>query len=51
VTGNPRDAVAAAARVVVKVGSSSLTSTQGGIDDARLEALVDVLAERRRAAP
>jgi len=49
VTENPRDAVAAAARVVVKVGSSSLTSTQGGIDDARLEALVDVLAERRLA--
>ena len=48
-TENPRDAVAAAARVVVKVGSSSLTSTQGGIDDARLEALVDVLAERRLA--
>ena len=47
--GNPREALAAAARVVVKVGSSSLTSTQGGIDDGRLEALVDVLAERRLA--
>ncbi len=38
--------LAGAGRVVVKVGSSSLTSPEGGIDDARLVALVDVLAER-----
>jgi glutamate 5-kinase len=30
--------------VVVKVGSSSLTTTVGGLDPARLDALVDVLA-------
>jgi len=48
-----RGAVAAAARVVVKVGSSSLTSSSsdatlaGGIDDRRLGALVDALATAR----
>src|SRR6187200_1862541 len=31
-------------RVVVKVGSSSLTTTVGGLDPDRLDALVDVLA-------
>jgi glutamate 5-kinase len=31
-------------RLVVKVGSSSLTDVEGGLDDARLGALVDVLA-------
>jgi glutamate 5-kinase len=36
-----------ASRVVVKVGSSSLTTAQGGIDDDRLDALVEVLARRR----
>ncbi|MEO6472406.1 MAG: glutamate 5-kinase [Aeromicrobium sp.] len=35
------------ARIVVKIGSSSLTSTQGQLDDARLDALVDALAEAR----
>ena len=35
-------------RVVVKVGSSSLTTADGGIDDERLDALVDALAERTR---
>jgi glutamate 5-kinase len=44
-----RSALANAARVVVKVGSSSLTTTAGGIDDARLDALVDALARRRLA--
>jgi len=34
-------------RIVVKVGSSSLTTATGGIDDDRLDALVDVLAKRR----
>ena len=42
-----RRALAGAARVVVKVGSSSLTTTAGGIDDVRLDALVDALARRR----
>lgn len=42
-----RAAVAAARRVVVKVGSSSLTSLDGGIDPHRLDALVDALAARR----
>ena len=37
-----RDAIAAAQRVVVKVGSSSLTS-RGRLDPARLGALVDAL--------
>jgi glutamate 5-kinase len=35
--------------VVVKVGSSSLTSVRGGLDPARLDALVDALAARRAA--
>jgi len=47
----PRAAVAAAARVVVKVGSSSLTGSGGGsaagIDEARLDGLVDALAASR----
>ena len=42
-----RDAIAAAQRVVVKVGSSSLTS-RGRLDPARLGALVDALAIHRR---
>ncbi len=41
-----REAVAAARRVVVKVGSSSLTTAAGGLDPARLGALVDALAAR-----
>jgi glutamate 5-kinase len=39
--------VAAARRVVVKVGSSSLTTTEGGIDPARVRRLVAVLADAR----
>ena len=38
-----------APRVVVKVGSSSLTTADGGIADARLDGLVEVLAQRRLA--
>jgi glutamate 5-kinase len=38
------DVMASARRVVVKVGSSSLTSAGGGIDDERILALVDALA-------
>jgi glutamate 5-kinase len=46
--GSPeRPAVTAAARVVVKVGSSSLTTAAGGIDPDRVRALVDSLAEVR----
>jgi glutamate 5-kinase len=47
VTALPRARVAAAARIVVKVGSSSLTRPDGGLDGDRLTALVDVLAKRR----
>jgi glutamate 5-kinase len=39
--------LASAKRLVVKVGSSSLTTAAGGIDDARLLALVDELAAAR----
>ncbi|QWC85872.1 glutamate 5-kinase [Nocardioidaceae bacterium] len=49
--GQERPEVATAARVVVKVGSSSLTSVDGGLDDTRLAALVDAVAGvRARAA-
>lgn len=45
-----REAVAAGQRIVVKVGSSSLTSVAGGrLDPEALIALVDVLATRRLA--
>ena len=39
-----RDAIANAHRVVVKVGSSSLTARAGGIDPQRIERLVEALA-------
>ena len=39
-----RAQVAQAGRVVVKVGSSSLTTAEGGLDPVRLAALVDALA-------
>jgi glutamate 5-kinase len=42
-----RRAAAEAARVVVKVGSSSLTTTEGGIDPDRVRELVRNLAELR----
>ena len=41
-----RQAVAQARHLVVKVGSSSLTTTAGGLDRDRLDALVDALAAR-----
>lgn len=46
--GELRTVLTSAKRVVVKVGSSSLTSREGGIDDARLNDLVDALATARR---
>ncbi|MDF5755272.1 glutamate 5-kinase [Spongiactinospora sp. TRM90649] len=42
-----RGGVRTASRLVVKVGSSSLTTPQGTIDVDRVDALVDVLAARR----
>ncbi len=47
-TRHRRD-IAVAKRLVVKVGSSSLASTGGGLDQGRLRALVDVIAARRNA--
>ncbi|MFC8502257.1 glutamate 5-kinase [Pedococcus sp. NPDC057267] len=45
-----RRAVPEARRLVVKIGSSSLTDPSGGsLDEARLLALVDILAARRLA--
>src|SRR4051812_34279569 len=44
-----RPEIAKAQRVVVKVGSSSLTTLPGGLDEGRLAALVDVLAGLRAA--
>ncbi len=41
-----RSDIAAATPVVVKVGSSSLTRADGGIDDDRIGALADALAAR-----
>ncbi|UFN45888.1 glutamate 5-kinase [Nocardioides okcheonensis] len=41
------DLVSAARRIVVKVGSSSLTTAAGGIDPARVRRLVEVLAAAR----
>ncbi|WP_125612479.1 glutamate 5-kinase [Specibacter cremeus] len=41
--------LARASRIVVKVGSSSLTSVEGGISEPAMVALVDVLAARRLA--
>ena len=47
-TGRTRADVVAARRVVVKVGSSSITQ-RGSIDDVFVESLVEVLARRRAA--
>jgi glutamate 5-kinase len=44
-----RPQIAGARRVVVKVGSSSLTTLPGGLDADRLSALVDVLGDVRAA--
>jgi glutamate 5-kinase len=42
-----RAQVAAASRIVVKVGSSSLTTAEGGIDPTRVRSLVETLAKVR----
>ncbi|WP_406336672.1 glutamate 5-kinase [Streptomyces sp. NBC_00203] len=42
-----RTDVLTARRIVVKVGSSSLTTAAGGLDSDRVDALVDVLARAR----
>ena len=44
-----RDGIAEARRVVVKVGSSSLTTTAGGIDPQRIDSLVQALAAAKTA--
>jgi glutamate 5-kinase len=41
-----REAIAAARRLVVKVGSSALTTAGSGLDAVRLDALVDAIADR-----
>ncbi|MCM2419368.1 MULTISPECIES: glutamate 5-kinase [Streptomyces] len=46
-----RQDVVEARRVVVKVGSSSLTTASGGLDADRVDALVDVLATARENGP
>ena len=46
-TAVARQDVAQARRVVVKIGSSSLTTAAGGLDADRVDALVDVLAKAR----
>jgi len=42
--GRMRAAVTAARRIVVKIGSSSLTTAAGGLDAAHVDALADILA-------
>ncbi|MBU6348062.1 MAG: glutamate 5-kinase, partial [Actinomycetales bacterium] len=45
-----RNDIELAKRIVIKVGSSSLTTRQGGIDQARMTDLVKVIAEVRSRA-
>jgi glutamate 5-kinase len=45
-----RKNIAIAKRIVIKVGSSSLTSQTGGIDIARLNKLVDEIAQKKKSA-
>lgn len=44
-----RTALSGARRIVVKVGSSSLTSIRGGISEEALTGLADALAHKRNA--
>ncbi|GAB3072492.1 glutamate 5-kinase [Intrasporangium mesophilum] len=46
---SPGSVISGARRLVVKVGSSSLTGTDGGIDHARLVALANALAHQHLA--
>lgn len=46
---DPRVEIAHAHRVVVKIGSSSLTSTGGGLEPAQIEGLVEALSTARLA--
>lgn len=43
--GRVREQVTGARRIVIKIGSSSLTSAAGGLDRARVDALVDAVAQ------
>ena len=45
-SGQVREEVSAARRIVVKVGSSSLTTAVGGLSGERVDALVDALTSR-----
>ena len=42
-----REAIASAHRIVVKIGSSSLTAESGGLNEQRVDALIGALAQRR----
>jgi glutamate 5-kinase len=44
-----RDVISSAKRIVVKVGSSSLTTIDGGLDSVRLKNLVDAISTRSDA--
>ncbi|MDQ1487362.1 MAG: glutamate 5-kinase [Actinomycetota bacterium] len=46
-TEQPREAVIRARKVVVKIGSSSLTRAEGGLDDGNIAALTAALLARR----
>src|SRR5437899_12534599 len=47
--GEARLAIASARSVVVKIGSSALTSLKGGLGTARLDRLADAVEARMRA--
>lgn len=44
-----RQAIRTARSVVVKIGSSALTSLEGGLDNARLDTLAEAIEDRMRA--
>ncbi|MBY6676194.1 glutamate 5-kinase [Rhodococcus sp. BP-149] len=47
--GSTREIIASARSIVVKIGSSALTSMEAGLDLARLDALADAIEARMRA--
>jgi glutamate 5-kinase len=49
VTDDVRERIANAGRMVIKIGSSSLTRPGGGLDIERIETLVAQVAERRKS--